>query len=140
MVRSLRSLALSRTFVGAVALALVGSSLVASPVAAAGIPVNVTLVSGTNPVCRNRSVDFFITVRQPPGSKTIPTGTVTLTDNSTLVGTLTQNGFFQAVIAVSFSTVGSHVMVANYGGDTNFAPGVSNPVTETVRRCGHRRK
>jgi uncharacterized repeat protein (TIGR01451 family) len=88
-----------------------------------------------NPACASQIVSFIITV-VPVNSNATPTGTVILTDNGTIVGTATLNSFGQASIAETFTSPGTHIMVATYSGDATFAPGVSAPLTEVITACG----
>jgi hypothetical protein len=60
-----------------------------------------------------------------------PTGTVTFKDGTTTLGAVTlSNG--AATLKTSSLTVGSHSITVVYGGDSNFSPSTSPPVTQTV--------
>jgi len=73
---------------------------------------------------------FTITVAPATGTVT-PTGTITLTvdSNAPITETLGSNGTY--VYATSFSTAGSHTILASYAGDATFA-GSSGSVTVNV--------
>src|SRR5205823_4796022 len=83
-----------------------------------------------NPANIGQSVTITATV-SPSGGTGSPTGTVTFTDNgsalpsATLVGTT-------ATITTSFTTAGSHSIVATYSGDGSFNGSTSTAVTLTV--------
>ena len=69
----------------------------------------------------NASVSFTVTVSSDTGSS-IPAGTVTLTLDGTAItpaATLTGNG--TAVYSTSFTTSGTHQLLANYSGDSTHA-------------------
>jgi hypothetical protein len=77
--------------------------------------------SSANPSAPGQSVTFKATV-SGPGT---PTGTVTFSDGTTVLGRATLSGAASGVATASFSssslTVGSHTITAAYGGDANFA-------------------
>ncbi len=63
------------------------------------------------------------------------TGVVTFKDGTTILGTAVLAGFeLSGLGSISLSTLaaGSHVITAEYGGDVNFDPSVSAPVTLVV--------
>jgi beta-lactam-binding protein with PASTA domain len=62
----------------------------------------------------------------------VPTGTVTLYDNSTALVTLTLGSNGVAYYTANPLNAGVHVLTASYNGDAHYAPGVSAPVTLTV--------
>ncbi|MGA2443262.1 MAG: Ig-like domain-containing protein, partial [Tepidisphaeraceae bacterium] len=68
-----------------------------------------------------------------PGSG-IPTGTVTLMDGSTTLGTGTLNGSGIATFNISNLSIGSHSVAAVYGGDTDFVTSTSSAVNQTVNQ------
>ena len=65
-----------------------------------------------------------------PGSG-LPTGTVSFWDGSTLLQTVTLSGGV-AKLTYSFSVIGKHKITAVYNGDTDFLPGTSAVLTETI--------
>ncbi|MGW7007396.1 Ig-like domain-containing protein, partial [Streptomyces sp. NPDC054933] len=69
----------------------------------------------------------------PPGAGT-PTGTVSFFDGATLLGTGTLSGGV-ASLTVSGLSVGSHVLTATYGGDTDFSGSTSPVDTQTVNQA-----
>ena len=87
-----------------------------------------TLTSSLNPSQFGDAVTFTATVTSTSGT---PTGTVTFYDGAIPIGTgLLVNGV--AVFNTSLLQVGSHAMTASYGGNTNFAPSTSAPLTQVV--------
>jgi Bacterial Ig-like domain (group 3)/FG-GAP-like repeat/Abnormal spindle-like microcephaly-assoc'd, ASPM-SPD-2-Hydin len=61
-----------------------------------------------------------------------PTGTVTLFDGATTLGTATLNTVGQATFLPVTLGPGTHSIVAVYGGDPNFLPSASAPLPQTV--------
>jgi hypothetical protein len=62
----------------------------------------------------------------------VPTGTVTLYDNSSVVVTLTLGSNGVAYYTANPLNAGVNVLTASYSGDAHYAPGLSAPVTLTV--------
>jgi hypothetical protein len=91
-----------------------------------------TLASALNPANTNQTVRLTATVNPQSGSGT-PTGTVTFLDGSTSLGmaNLSAN---QAILDVAafVLTPGTHVLTAQYSGDTNFGMSTSGPVNQVV--------
>ncbi|NYF91012.1 Ig-like domain repeat protein [Tunturiibacter empetritectus] len=65
-------------------------------------------------------------------STTPPTGLVTLSDGSTILGTASVNGSGLATFSVSTLALGPHTLTATYAGDTQNFPGTSPELTEVV--------
>jgi hypothetical protein len=90
-----------------------------------------------NPSNPGDTVTLTATVSaEPPGSGT-PTGSVTFLNGSTPLGpgavTLV-NGVATLPLPANTLPSGATVITAHYGGDTNFTPGDSAPMTATVRQ------
>lgn len=102
----------------------------AQPVAAA-----TTTKLGTSAATVNmgQNVTFTATVAGPTGSTSVPTGTVTFLDGTSMLGTGPLNGSGVATYSSSALSVGTHSITAQYSGDTNFAPSTSSTITETVQ-------
>jgi len=81
---------------------------------------SITLTSTANPSSFGQSVTFTATVSGTGGT---PTGSVTFTDTTTsqTLSTVTLTGG-QAAVTTSGLTVGTHVIQANYSGDSSFSP------------------
>jgi hypothetical protein len=92
----------------------------------------VTITSSANPSTFGKAVTFTITVKAAaPGSGT-PTGTVTIKDGTTVLGTVSLvNGV--AKFTTSSLAVGSHNITATYNGDIDFLASVSAILTQTVK-------
>jgi hypothetical protein len=90
-----------------------------------------TLASSPNPSTLGSAVTFTITVEPKPGAPT-PTGTVTLMEGTTALGTETLDGSGTAVITLSNLSVGTHAVHAVYVGDSNFAPQKTATINHTV--------
>jgi hypothetical protein len=63
---------------------------------------------------------------------TIPTGTVTFTDGSTKLGTVTLDATGAAQLSTSFATAGTQSILASYSGDSSYSPS-SATLAETVQ-------
>jgi hypothetical protein len=88
----------------------------------------ITLLSGTNPALLSTSIPLTVTVLSPAG---MPTGTVNFLDSATLLGSAPLlNG--TASLGVSTLTAGSHMLIATYSGDANFAGAASDALTQAV--------
>ena len=64
-----------------------------------------------------------------------PTGTVTFYNGATSLGTGTISGSGVATLATAQLPIGTDTITASYPGDTNFAAGTSNSVTEVVGKA-----
>ena len=98
--------------------------------AASVLPTNTALNSSLNPSVFGQSVTLNIAVTAGSG---IPTGSVTIYDDTTLLITLALDGNGQAAFTTSSFSVGIHNLTAGYSGDTNFAASTSAPVSQTVQ-------
>lgn len=103
-------------------------------------PVTTTLASSANPSAFGHAVTFTDTVCPAPPSTNPtapPTGTVTVRDGSTLLGTGTLapgGGTNCAQTQVSFAHLlpGTHTITAQYSGDGNYLAGGLESITQTV--------
>ena len=98
----------------------------------------VTLTSSQNPSAYGQAVTLNVTVKQDPNStQGTPTGTVTWSDTfqgvTTTLGTQTLDGNGNAGLQVSSLAVGTHLITANYGGDTYYSASASNPLSQVVQ-------
>lgn len=98
----------------------------------------VTLTSSQNPSAYGQAVTLNVTVKQDPNStQGTPTGTVTWSDTfqgaTTTLGTQTLDGSGNAGLQVSSLAVGTHLITANYGGDTYYSASASNPLSQVVQ-------
>jgi hypothetical protein len=98
----------------------------------------VTLTSSQNPSAYAQAVTLNVTVKQDPNStQGTPTGTVTFSDTfqgaTTTLGTQTLNASGNASLQLSSLAVGTHVITANYSGDTYYSASASNPLSQVVQ-------
>ena len=89
-----------------------------------------TVTSGANPAGFGQSVTFSVRIQS--SSSGTPTGTVTLLDGSSSLGStaLPANGVTQ--FAITSLASGAHAISASYSGDTNSGGSTSSVLTETV--------
>jgi hypothetical protein len=99
----------------------------------------VTLSSTQNPSVYAQAVTLNVSVKQDPNStKGTPTGTVTFTDTfqgtTNPIGTTqTLNASGNAGLQLTNLAVGTHVITANYSGDTYYSGAASNPLSQVVQ-------
>jgi hypothetical protein len=97
-------------------------------------PVPTTLALTASPTTIHYGQTVTLTATLTPSTAQqnhLPTGTVTFSDGSTIVGTGTLTGGV-ATFTTTFLPSGSDSLTAAYSGDTNFAASTSTAVTETV--------
>jgi hypothetical protein len=95
-----------------------------------------TITSSGNSSVFGQAVTFTATVAASGSGLPTPSGTVTFTDQTTgtTLGSGTLNGSGQATVSTSTLGVGTHNVLAAYGGDSNF--GSSNgTLTQTVAQA-----
>lgn len=91
-----------------------------------------TVISSVNPSLAGQSVTFTITVAGTAGT---PTGSVTLKDGSnTLAGPLTLDGSGQATFTTSALAVGTHLITAEYPGDSSGSPIYAASTSSTLNQ------
>lgn len=93
-----------------------------------------TVTSGTNPSAFSQSVTF--TVQVQPSSGSTPTGTVTLLDGTTSIGSATLPASGTVQFPTSNLSTGTHSITATYGGDGNFSGSTSSGLAQTVNQAG----
>ena len=100
---------------------------------------NVTLSSTPDPSNYGQTVTLNVSVKQDPNSKQgIPTGTVTFSDTfggatNPLGTTQTLDANGNASLQLTNLAVGTHVITANYSGNTYYNGSSSNPVSQVVQ-------
>jgi hypothetical protein len=118
-------------------------TLTADSLLASGLnPVSVTLTSSRNPSTYGSSVTFTATVGaiiiKPLGVQPLteapPTGTVTFYNGGTQIGT---GRLYNTSTTLTISTLaaGTNSITAYYGGDSNYAPSTSSPLTQAVNQA-----
>ena len=80
-------------------------------------PTSTVLVSSQNPSVVGEDVQFTATVTTGTGT---PTGTVTFSDDGTVLGTVALNAG-SASLTTNQLAIGTHPMTATYNGDANYA-------------------
>jgi hypothetical protein len=72
-------------------------------------------------------VTFTVTVNPVAPGAGVPTGTVTILDGTTVLGTAQLDANGQAVFTFALDS-GAHSLTVSYGGDGNFQPTISDPL------------
>ena len=95
-----------------------------------------TLTPDANPLSAGATLHLTAAVTLAPGAVAdgALTGQIAFTDGATTLGTAALDGSGHATLAVSALTVGSHTIVASYGGATNYAVSNSDPLAEQVQK------
>ena len=93
-------------------------------------PTTTTLSSNINPSLRLDQVVLTSTVTN--GSSPHPTGSITFTEGTTVLGTVALDATGTATLSLPNLAVGSHSIIANYSGDLADVPSASNPMTQPV--------
>jgi hypothetical protein len=86
---------------------------------------SVQLVASANPAVVTTSITFTATVTGSANTAR-PTGSVTFSDGSKVLGTVALPASGQASLVVSTLAVGQHQVVASYGGDAGNAPSAAS--------------
>ena len=92
---------------------------------------NIVLTSWGTSSALNQPVVFTATVAVNPPGQGMPTGTVTLLDGTTPLGTALLSGG-KASLTASSMALGGQPLTASYGGDANTAGSTSATVTQMV--------
>src|SRR5207245_564637 len=93
-----------------------------------------TIASSVNPSVSGQLVTFTATVAAVSPGAGSPTGTVTLKDGATTLGTGTLSSG-QATFAPSSLSVSNHILSAVYSGDGSFNTSTSTNFTQTVSKA-----
>jgi large repetitive protein len=94
-----------------------------------------TLKSSPNPSKDGQSVTFTATVRPANSGAAPPSGSVTFYSGTSSIGTgsmSTGGGVTTARLTTSALHVGTHAITASYGGDSNYAPSMTNAALNQV--------
>ena len=89
------------------------------------------LAASANPSTSGQSVTLTATVTS--GFKGTPTGTVSLFDGTTNLGTSTLDGSGAATLTTASLAVGTHSITAKYSGDGNFWTSTSSVLSQVVQ-------
>jgi hypothetical protein len=90
------------------------------------------LIASAPSVSVGQNVTFTATVAGPSGNTTVPTGSVSFFNGSTMLGGGTVDATGMAAISSSSLAAGSYSVTAVYSGDATFAPSTSSAVALTV--------
>jgi hypothetical protein len=85
----------------------------------ASASVTISPSSSINPATYGDSVTFTIVVASSIGAA-IPTGSVSVSDGATSLGTVTLNGAGSGTLTVPLFTAGTHTLTFAYSGDANY--------------------
>jgi len=97
-------------------------------------PTTIAVSASLDPSVFGQPVSFTATVTELSPATGTPTGIVTFTDGSTLLGTVQLDAVGQATLATPVLTVGSHTISALYSGDANCDAISAAPVRR--QQCG----
>jgi hypothetical protein len=113
------------------------TSLALSPEPTIKAATTTGIISSRDPAMVGQRVAYIATVRASSPVMDFPTGTVSFSDNGTPLSdcSATRIEAGQATCTVAYSSIGSHIVVATYSGDTHFAGSVSRELGEAVTRC-----
>ncbi|MPM77922.1 hypothetical protein SDC9_124931 [bioreactor metagenome] len=101
----------------------------------------VMVTSSANPSKPGDEVTFTVTVTPDPTkaaramtkvAPVVPTGTITVTDNGTTLGTATLVNGSATVTVTTLTTPGAHTIIASYSGDANNAAAQSAAFMQRV--------
>jgi hypothetical protein len=91
-----------------------------------------TVTSSANPSPLGQPLTLTLVVRPSPPIEAIPTGTVTLRDGATMLGTASLDPAGVAALTLPALASGHHSIMAIYHGDINFTSNTSPALSETV--------
>lgn len=104
---------------------------------------NTRLTSSANPALSGRAVTYTATVSRSASGSGTPTGKVTFNDGATPArcagGSQTLNRAGVASCTL-YHTRATHAIIANYGGDANFAGSESQELSEVVKHSRQHRR
>jgi len=92
----------------------------------------ITLLSSVNPSVFGLPVTFTALIRAVSPNGSTPTGTITLQDGTTTLGTASLDNAGTATFTTGTLGGGNHSITAVYSGDAVFAPGTSLAFSQTV--------
>ncbi|HZY10364.1 MAG TPA: Ig-like domain repeat protein [Bacteroidota bacterium] len=91
--------------------------------------------SNINPSSYGQEVTINVSVSANSPGAGIPTGIVTIKNDSLVVGSVILNGSGQGNFSTALLFVGTHKITAEYGGDANFVGSISSSLTEVVGKA-----
>jgi MYXO-CTERM domain-containing protein len=90
------------------------------------------ITSSTNPSVFGQSISIVATVTSSAMGAAEPSGSVTFSDGATTLGTAMLDAFGVATFPTSQLAVGTHMLVAVYAGDSNYASSASTAMSQVV--------
>ncbi len=96
-------------------------------------PTATAVGSAPNPSLFGDAVTLTATITVPPPGAGTPTGSVTFSDGGFVLGTSPLTAGGQATFTTAGLQVGTHGLVATYGGDGDFLASTSNATSQIVR-------
>ena len=90
------------------------------------VATTTTVTSSDNPSFLGETVKITATVSAVVPGGGVPTGTVTFSNGTTPLQTLTLDANGQATLSTAGLDVGSHAITASYSGDVNFTASTSD--------------
>ena len=100
-----------------------------------GTDTSTTLVATPNPAVDTEMITFTVAVDAVQGTSRAPTGTVTLLDANTLLGTAQLNESGISTFRIASLSPGQHLITAHYQGSANFNSS-SSTLTQAVTLIG----
>ncbi|WP_158941571.1 Ig-like domain repeat protein [Granulicella sp. S190] len=92
----------------------------------------IALATSQNPISAGANVTFTAAVG---GSNPVPTGIVTFHDGASTLAAVTLNAAGVAVFNTTSLAIGTHLITASYGGDSNNNAALSSTVSQSVQRA-----
>ena len=94
------------------------------------VKTSITLTSSVNPVLASTPIQFTAQVTSVGGIA--PTGTITLLDGTSAIGTAQVGAKGAATFTLSTLAAGTHTLTASYSGDGVDLASMSSPLTEVI--------
>src|SRR5581483_8713317 len=91
-----------------------------------------SLTANPSSAAFGESIAFTAIVSAPAGAVGTPTGNVTFSDGSTVVGTTSLDANGKGNVTLNSLSVGTHSITASYTGDSNFSGSTSATVSEVI--------
>src|SRR5439155_14077527 len=88
--------------------------------------------ASANPATVGQPVTFKVSVTPSGDSLAVASGSVTLSEDCTVIGTAVFSATGEASFIIPTLTVGAHTLTANYAGSTSFSP-ATGTLVETVK-------
>jgi hypothetical protein len=90
------------------------------------------LSTSSNPALVNQPISLTVQITPQNAVNIVPTGMVTFTDGTQVLGTAALDKTATATFTARFGTIGAHTIVAAYSGDSNFGASNTQPFTQNI--------